>query len=139
MREVIFNDKANPPNQSMLAAALGESIQYWEAIKLYLTDNYGAVIEDWKFYSPKYGWTLKVLLKKRNLFFVTPCQSYFRVAFVFGDKAVAAIEQSDLPSDLIQSLITARKYAEGRGVTVDINQEADVKTVCRLVAIKIAH
>ncbi|HEX9652826.1 MAG TPA: DUF3788 family protein [bacterium] len=52
--------------------------------------------------------------KKTNLCFLTPLQNLFRIAFVFGDKAVAVIEQSDLPDTIVDTLKNARKYAEGR-------------------------
>jgi hypothetical protein len=56
---------------------------------------------------------------------------------VFGDKAVAAAEQSDLPQDLITTLKNARKYAEGRGLQIDVKRSADVKNIMKLVKIKV--
>ncbi|UCE48498.1 MAG: DUF3788 family protein, partial [Phycisphaerales bacterium] len=61
----------------------------------------------------------------------------FRISFVFGDRAVAAAEQSDLPKDLIETLKNARKYAEGRGLQVEVKGPSDVEDIKRLVEIKI--
>ena len=99
--------------------------------------EYGELTEDWKFYGQKSGWILKTLRKKRNLFFFVPHKGSFHVSFVFGDKAVAAVEKSDLPQEIITELKNARKYAEGRGLRIDVKSSADVEHIIKLVEIKV--
>jgi len=139
METSVFTDQSVKPDNIRLTKALGNRAKFWEAIKKYIGDTYGASNEEWKFYGAASGWTLKVLLKKRNLFFFTPLGGYFRVAFVFGDKAVGAVEKSGLPKDLINALKNARKYAEGRGVRVEVRSLKDVESVMRLIDIKIQN
>jgi len=95
--------------------------------------------EGWKYYGTKSGWTLKTLYKKRNLFFFTPFQGYFRIAFVFGDRAVAQILISDLPKAMIEEVKNAKKYAEGRGLRVEVKTHRDVESVKKLIAIKVMN
>jgi hypothetical protein len=137
MENSVFMDKSIIPDQHMLEENLGVTSDLWKKIKTHLEENYGPITEDWKFYSEKYGWTLKMLRKKRNLFFFTPLENYFRIVFVFGDKAVAVIEQSDLPKDMIETLKNVRKYAEGRGLPIEVKSDADVENIKKLVKIKI--
>ncbi|MHC4328327.1 MAG: DUF3788 domain-containing protein [Planctomycetota bacterium] len=133
----VFDDKAAKPTNRMLARALGKSNGLWKEIKKNLKAEYGELTEDWKFYGQKSGWILKTLRKKRNLFFFIPLEGSFKVSFVFGDKAVAAAEQSDLPKDLITTLKNARKYAEGRGLQIDVKGPVNVENVKKLVEIKV--
>jgi Protein of unknown function (DUF3788) len=133
----IFLDKSVKPTNEMLSGALGQSYKYWEEIKNTLENQYGPLIEEWKYYSASSGWTLKLLLKKRNLFFFAPCEKYFRLAFIFGDKAVSAVEKSDLPVKMVQELKSAKRYVEGRGLRLEIKKKTDVKNIITLVAIKI--
>ncbi|UCG57742.1 MAG: DUF3788 domain-containing protein [Phycisphaerales bacterium] len=133
----VFDDKGKTPTNQMLAKALGKSNRLWLEIKKHLEAEYGELTEEWKFYGQKTGWLLKTLRKKRNLFFFIPLQGAFRVSFVFGDKAVAVAEESDLPKELITTLKNARKYAEGRGLQIDVRRSADVKHIKKLVEIKI--
>jgi hypothetical protein len=133
----IFTDKSVKPNDQNLAEALGASYKYWQELRTHLEGEYGELIEEWKFYSQKFGWTLKLLRKKRNLFFFTPCSKYFRLAFVFGDKAVAAIEKSDLPKTLIKELVNAKRYPEGRGLRIEVKSRKDIELIITLVNIKI--
>ena len=134
-----FIDKAVKPTNKMLSDELGRSYKYWEAIKKSLENQFGSLTEEWKFYSASSGWTLKLLLKRRNLFFFAPCKKYFRIAFIFGDKAVAEVEASDLPVDLIRELREAKRYVEGRALRLEIRTKADVKNVVKLARIKVRN
>jgi hypothetical protein len=71
------------------------------------------------------------------LFFFIPLKSCFQVSFVFGDRAVAAVEKSGLPNKLITELKDARKYAEGRGLRIDVKSSADVENIKKLMEIKV--
>ena len=64
----VFTDKSNQPDDNRLSQVLGGKGKFWKAIKKHIREKYGDVTEEWKFYSPKYGSTLKTMLKKRNLF-----------------------------------------------------------------------
>ena len=132
----IFIDKNAKPDNQMLAQVLGTSYKLWEKIKSSLINDYGKLDEDWKYYGQKIGWTLKFLYKKRNLFFLTPFKNYFQIAFVFGDKAVAVIKQSDLPVKIINELKEAKKYVEGRGLRIAVKKQSDVRVVLKLTEIK---
>ncbi len=135
----LFLDKSVKPNNKMLSGTLGPSYKYWQEIKNTLETNHGALTEEWKYYGASSGWTLKLLLKKRNLFFFAPCEKYFRIAFIFGDKAVSAVEESDLPVKMIQELKNAKHYVEGRGLRLEIKKKADIKHVITLAGIKVSH
>lgn len=135
----VFIDKSVKPDNQMLAHTLGTSYKLWDKIKTALATNYGGLNEDWKFYGQKIGWTLKLLYKKRNLFFLTPYENYFQIGFVFGDKAVSVIEKSDLPVRIIDEIRSAKKYAEGRGLRLAVKKSYDVKLVLKLTEIKISN
>lgn len=63
----MFANKSDQPDEWRLQEALGKSAARWKKIKLHIEDKYGRTDEEWKHYGPSSGWTLKVLLKKRNL------------------------------------------------------------------------
>lgn len=133
----MFLNKADKPNNDLLKSALGKAYEYWEEIQNTLNSKYGKITPEWKYYGANSGWTVKMMLKKRNLFFFTPCDKYFRIAFVFGDKAVKAIEESDLPADLIEEIKNAKKYMEGRGLRIEVKEKKQIEYILKLTAIKI--
>lgn len=61
-----------------------------------------------------------------------------RIGFVFGDRAIAAIEENDLPVKIIGTLKSARKYPEGRSIQVEVKQPVDVQGVIKLLQKKTA-
>ena len=115
MSEPIFLEKANQPSENELKQTLGKTFDLWLDVKEFIKSDIGETSQEWKFYMKSTGWQLKTLLKKRNLFFFTPYENCFRMTFVFGDKAVAAVEKSDIQKSTIDELLNARKYMEGRG------------------------
>jgi hypothetical protein len=139
MSASVFDDISVKPDEKALLKAIGKKAVHWKKIKKHLEDEYGELIEDWKYYGKKTGWLLKTLKKKRNLFFCIPLKGGFHITFVFGDKAVSVVESSDLPETIKEELRNARKYAEGRGLRIDVKSAKDVKNIQKLVAIKVKN
>jgi len=135
----VFIDKLAKPDDQALVMALGKKFPLWAEIEKHVATTYGESAEEWKYYGPKSGWALKTLYKKRNLVFFTPFQGYFRIAFVFGDRAVAQILISDLPKAMIEEVKNAKKYTKGRGLRVEVKTHRDVESVKKLIAIKVAN
>jgi len=135
----VFIDKLVKPDDQALVMALGKTYPLWAEIEKHVAAAHGESTEEWKYYGPKSGWTMKTLYKKRNLFFFTPCQGYFRIAFVFGNRAVAEILTSDLPKAMIEEVKNAKRYVEGRGLRVEVKTHRDVESVKKLIAIKVMN
>jgi len=132
-----FGDKSKIPSEKEVAKVLGAKSKLWDSIRNHIEVKYGSTTPEWKFYSPKYGWSMKLLLKKRNLFFFGPREGFFLIAFIFGEKAVTAIQQSNLPNEIIEEIVNAKKYAEGRGLHIEVKKKKDVENIIKLLEIKI--
>lgn len=137
METNVFLDEEVQPDVQNLSKVLGETYKYWNDIESYVAVKHPGVKQEWKNYGVKHGWSLKTLLKKRNLFFCSAYDQYFRVVFIFGDKAVSAVEQSDLPKNIVEELSNAKKYMEGRGIAIEVKTQKDVCNVKKLIEIKV--
>lgn len=134
MAESIFGEKANIPDEAALGEALKDSGTLWDKA-LALSGGSG----EWKFYTKAAGWTYPVKLKKRTLFYMMPREGWFRLTFVFGECAVEAAESAELPPQVLEDLLQAMPYVEGRSVAIDIKNEADMETMEKLLALKLAY
>jgi hypothetical protein len=132
-----FEDKSAPPSARDLTRTLGRTSKLWNGLKRDLQRQHGPLAEEWSFAGAKYGWSLRLKQEKRVLVYLTPCQDHFLAAVVLGNKAVQALEKSDL-SPKVKSLIAAAKvYAEGRGVRLEIHDPADAGSVRTMAAAKV--
>ena len=87
----------------------------------------------------KYGWSLRLKDKKRNIIYLSPCEGCFRVAFIFGDKAIAAARQSDLSKSTLKLLDEAPRYPEGTGLRLMVKSAKDLVEIRKLALIKLAN
>jgi hypothetical protein len=139
MRTAIFLDKDTKPGEAELSEKLGKTYDLWNRIKAGAEAEFGGLTEEWKFYSKSSGWTMKLMLKKRNLLFFNPREGSFFITFVFGEKAVNEIEKSNLPQKIKDDLSKAQKYAEGRGLNIEISRPKDAEIIGELIKIKIKN
>lgn len=134
-----LSDRGAPPSEEALRAALGASHSVYLSLLSFVTEELGVPDLQWKWYAGGRGWTGKVLLGSRNLFFVSPRAGAFQLGFVFGDRAVEAASAPPLPAALVEELRAAKKYAEGRGLRVLVSSAEDLDPVFHLIRLKITH
>jgi hypothetical protein len=133
-----FDDKSNPPRDYDLAATLGSAFVFWNELKRLMASKFSPLSEEWGFSSKKTGWGLRLKREKRTVLYMTPCEGYFMASFALGEKAVKAAHESDLPVSVLQIIDSAKKYAEGRGVRLEVRSAEDVHSVEKLAVIKMA-
>lgn len=135
----IFTDKAIVPKNEYLVANLGTTYSIWMQIREYVYQQYPNGVEDWNFPGKKYGWSFRIKDKKRAILYFLPRNNYFMVAFVFGQKAIDQILETNISETIKNDLLTAKKYAEGRGVRIDVKDETSIPDIQKLIEIKLAN
>jgi hypothetical protein len=130
-----FIGRTLAPTDDDLSAQLGAARALWDELLTQLA----LPTQEWNSYSPKAGWSLKLILKKRTILYLTPCHGSFRVAFVLGPKAVEAARQARLPKSVLKIIDEAPRYAEGTGVRLEIKTRKDLAAVARLAEVKLAN
>jgi hypothetical protein len=134
-----FDDKSNTPKDDELARVLGRAAGHWDNLKAHLSSEFNPLTETWKFSGKAWGWSLQLRYKKRAIVYLTPCRGYFHAGLALGEKAVKAAHQSDLPASILKIIDSAKKYAEGRAVRLEIKSARDVSAVKKLASIKMAN
>lgn len=135
----IFMDKSLQPDEAALYIALGERFELWKEIREYAFSKYPKATEEWNYPGIKYGWSFRIKDKKRAILYLLPRERYFKVAFVFGQKAVDLIMESDIAQEIRTELSNARVYAEGRGIRIDIRDHSQLRDIFFLIDVKISH
>lgn len=139
MSDNVFTDAKKKPTEAMLLRELGKKGALWKELRDHVQHAHGPLKPEWKYYGAKYGWGMKMFKGSRNLFFLRAEKGTFVIGFLFGEKAFEAAKKSDLPAETIQELVDAKKYAEGRGISIGVKSKKSVTIVETLVRIKVAH
>jgi hypothetical protein len=121
------------PTAEELAGLLGKS----KSAFLALTHDRAGAICEWKRYSKKSPWVMKVSEGDRTLLYVTPQANQFEVTVVLGERAAQAALAGRVREGLHAAIRSAKPYVEGRPVRVVVTGKTDLAGVAELVAVKL--
>lgn len=134
-----FIGKALAPGTAELEKALGASATAWSELVRELEQE-GITEEEWKaVYPNKYGWSLRLKQKKRNIVYLSPCAGFFRVGFILSDKAMEAARKTAFPKPVAEVLAHAPRYPEGNGVRLTVHSARDLPPICKLAHLKMEN
>jgi hypothetical protein len=134
-----FDDRSKAPAAADLVRTLGRSSTHWEQLVAQLSSEYAPLDETWIFSGAKWGWSLRLKRKKRTVLYMTPCKKHFLVGFALGQKAVKAAHEGALPHSILAAIDEAPRYAEGRGLRIEVRNKTDRENVLALAAVKMAN
>ena len=134
-----FDDKTREPGPEEVEAVLGSTAELWKLLISELGTRFDPLALDWRFSGKKWGWGLRLKQKKRAVVYLTPTEGFFLAGFALGQKAVDAAFDNGLPRKVLDTIESAPKYAEGRGVRLEVHSTEDVDSVLLLAKIKMAN
>lgn len=127
------------PGPAELRGKLGRSHVHWTALIERLEAELAPLEKSWNRGTTTGDWTLRLRQGKRTVVYLTPFEKYFRAGLVLGEKAVAAAHEASLPAPCLAQLDAAPRYAEGRGVRIEVRNARDLAAVTTLALAKMAH
>jgi uncharacterized protein DUF3788 len=134
-----FDDKAKQPQDEDLARVLGKTFKLWTQLRATVESKIAPVSASWGFTSKTTGWGLRLKQEERAILYMIPRDGYFLASFALGEKAVKAAHDAGLPKSVLDVIDGAKKYAEGRGVRLEVRTAKDLKSIETLAAIKTAN
>lgn len=133
-----FIGQLDAPTPAEVSAALGPADELWKQLVGWAAEQ-KVVEQEWKCSGKNYGWSYRLKVKKRNIIHMSPCEGCFRVAFIFGERAVAAARQSDLSENTLKLLDEAPRYPEGTGLRLLVEFADDLVEIRKLALLKLAN
>jgi hypothetical protein len=131
-----FDDRSREPRGEELDAVLLDAFERWLDLIARVKSEFEPLAEDWVFSGKKWGWALRLKHRKRAVLYMTPSNGFFYVGFALGEKAAAAAQQSDLPQSVLDIIDNSQRFAEGRGVRLEVRSGDDVADVLEIARIK---
>jgi hypothetical protein len=134
-----FAGQAEQPTQKAVETALGNSSVLWKQLVVELKEELRLDGEEWNSSGLKYGWSLRLQLKKRNIVYLGPRAGAFVAALILGDKAIAVARKSELPAYVLRMMAETKRYGEGTPVRVEVSKPEDLGPVKILAKIKVEN
>jgi hypothetical protein len=134
-----FPDRKKIPDENDLKKALGNTYKIWQMLKVDVHLKYPEAKDEWSFSGEKYGWSYRIKDKRRAIIYLLPRANYFKAAMVFGQKAFDVIMKSNISKDIKAEFKSARVYAEGRGIRIEVKDESVIGDIKELISVKIAN
>jgi hypothetical protein len=131
-----FGDAAHAPAEGELRATLGSSYAAWSRLREEVATRVPDLRELWAFSGKSTGWGLRLRHRERVLVYMTPRDGAFLVSLALGEKAVAKAHDARLPKQLLSAIDAAPRYAEGRGLRVQVARVGQVSALAKLAQIK---
>jgi hypothetical protein len=132
-----FIGRTTPPSDADLERALGGSKPVWDRLIAEMASEHDAALREWKSYSIKAGWSLRLKRGPRTVAWLVPCEGCFQVALILGDKALLAARQSRLPARVLAMLDEAPRHPEGTGIRLPVTGAKDLPVVKKLATLKL--
>ena len=134
-----FADKVHQPTEKDLRSVLGKAYTAWVRLIKLVSERIAPISQFWGFAGASYGWSLRLKRNDRVILYMTPREDHFLVSFALGEKAVAAARAQKLPPAILKAIESAPKYAEGRGVRLEVRRSPEISALATLAEIKNEH
>jgi hypothetical protein len=134
----VFTDKELEPNDECLKVSLGTTYEFWQIFVDYVRSVYPKSIEEWSF-SKSGGWSFRIKDNRRAIIYLLPRDGFFKVAFVFGQKATDEVFKSRVATAIKTELESAKAYAEGRGIRIEVKDVGMINDIKNLINIKLEN
>ena len=131
-----LTDKSHEPTDDEVRQALGNAYEVWTQLIDAVAEQIGPVSPTWGFTSKSTGWGLRIRQKDRIILYMTPQSGKFLASFALGERAVAAAKVLKLPSALLEAIDAAPRYAEGRGVRLEVTAKRQIPGLALLAKVK---
>ena len=126
------------PREAELTRMLGRTAVLWDRLIDSIERAHGPVKREWHFGRTTGTWHVRLKQKARTILYLLPREKYFLTAFVFGERAEAAIRARGFPDCVVKALDEAAPCGAGRGIRLATKNRRDVATMLKLTAIKLA-
>ena len=131
-----FTDKASPPTDKSILAAVGRAAPAWRLLFDELGEEHPDLSQAWSYYADGKSWLLKVTRKSKTVFWVTVEEGGFRVAFYFPERLLGALLESELSEERKEEIRGGAPVGKLRPVSVKFGPQRGVRDVMALVSLK---
>lgn len=132
-----LSDKSNQPTHDDIKNWVGETLDLWENIHDFISQNYD-FNRELAFFSKNYGWTVRYRKAKKTLASFFPERSAFSVLLVLGKEEAERVDQirSELDMDFLTVFDHTEQLHDGRWLWIRILNRDHSDSLIKVLTIK---
>lgn len=131
----LLNEQNIFPSNEVLKSVLAESYLAFEQLSAILTNEQGLVLE-WNYYKDGNSWLCKALNKKKNLFWLSAWDKFFKASFYFTEKHLESFAVLDISETLKEELYRARPIGKLIPLLLEIRTSEQLSDLLKIVEFK---
>ncbi|HRQ30720.1 MAG TPA: DUF3788 domain-containing protein [Saprospiraceae bacterium] len=132
-----LSDKSIQPTYDDIKNWVGETVDLWETIHDFISQNYD-FNRELAFFSKNYGWTVRYRKAKKTLASFFPERSAFSVLLVLGKDEAEKVDQirSELDKDFLTVFDLTEQLHDGRWLWLRILTRDNLDSLIKVLMIK---
>lgn len=136
MNQFVLTDEKQVPTEKIIYSHIGKSKTIWKLLFDHIHSNYPDLTEEWRYYKDGKSWLMKVVKKKKTIFWLSINEDGFVITFYFTDKAEDLIFKSLISDELKAQFRNGKRYNKIRGLTVKMDSKQNFEYAKELMAMK---
>ncbi|MBP7506725.1 MAG: DUF3788 family protein [Prolixibacteraceae bacterium] len=124
------------PTKEVLNEKMGSSYDaYVKLIDALAGEEFG-IVPEWRYYNDGKSWLAKHLYKKKNMFWLSVWNNYFKVSFYFTDKNILGVDSLTIDEKIKESLEKPQSIGKLLPLTIDVYDESQVDDLLQIIRYK---
>jgi hypothetical protein len=136
MNAACLNDPDVFPDDAVLGAHLGKSMEQWRSFVEAVRTDHASLAVEWRYYNDGKAWLCKVVRKKKAMCWVSVWPSLFRITFFFGARNTAEVVDSHIGQSYKDAFLAQTGTRKFPALTVDVKTKKALKDALELLGLR---
>ena len=123
------------PTDEVLKNVLCESYVVFEELTNKITNDFGLVLE-WNYYKDQKAWLCKVLNKKKNIFWLSIWDKFFKATFFFTEKHLEGFSVLDISENIKEDLCLSKPVGKLLPLLLSIDNKEQLDDLLKIITFK---
>ena len=123
------------PTNEVLLNVLCDSYAIFEELTNKITNDFGLVLE-WNYYKDQKSWLCKVLNKKKNVFWLSAWDKFFKATFFFTEKHLEGFSMLDISESIKDDLCMSKPVGKLLPLLLNIDSKEQLEDLLKIIAFK---
>ena len=124
------------PSEEVLKTALGQVYDVWTALEIQMTQGELSLTLDWNYYKNGKSWMCKVCHRKKDLFWLSVWDGFFKAAFFFTERHLDGMAELDVPEQIKEDFCRMKPIGKLLPMVIRIDRQEQLADLLKIVKFK---